>query len=69
VPFGPKKVEIFRIQVKISELYILNMEPRRAVDIDNGGAKAQNRALECLKSRSVVGDTYNFDEEQDLDPH
>ncbi len=37
------------------------MEPQRAVDADNGGGEAQNRAL--------VADLHHFIEEQDLERH
>jgi hypothetical protein len=40
-----RRIRIF-IKVKLQELRRLKMEPRRAVDADNGGMEAQNRAVE-----------------------
>jgi hypothetical protein len=34
-----------RIEVEILELWRLKMEPRRAVDSNNGGVVAQNKVL------------------------
>jgi hypothetical protein len=43
---------------------MFKMEPWRAVNVHNGGLKAQNEAY-----KPVVADSRHFEKERDPDPH
>jgi hypothetical protein len=38
------------------------------LEAQNGAMEAQDGALDSLLNRTMVADSHNFDEEQDLDP-